>query len=171
MKYKYLLIFLVGLLVTSAFINSCKKDNVGTIKSLFTGNTWQLASVMRFNFVGDTLKTTDTLNTTCDTTQLFTFNADNTCTYTNFNCKPQPTAKGKWSLSTDQLFLMSDITCQDTITHTQPNVHTSQPFIQAKIINLGQYSMILQTGNLDVYYPPNEKRVYTVYGFVRVKAQ
>lgn len=171
MRYKNRFIFLICLTVTGLIINSCKKDTQSSIHQLFTGNTWQLASVIRYNFVGDTLKTTDTLNTTCDTSQYFTFKADNTCTYTNFDCKPQPTATGKWSLSADQLFLMSDINCQiqDTSKVATSPTHTTQPFTIARISNLGQYSMILQTGDLATYYPPNQKRMYIIYGFVRVK--
>ena len=169
MKYKHLLLFFIGLLVIGMLVNSCKKDDQGTIKQLFSGNTWQLASLIRYSYTGSSLDIADTLNVNCETTQFFTFNSDNTCTYTNFDCKSQPVAKGNWSLSSDKLFLMSDITCQDTIPSSTGTPHTTKPFTIARIMNLGQYSLVLQTGNLDVYYPPDEKRMYYVYGFVRVK--
>ena len=163
MKFKFQLYFLLGILTVSLFINSCKKDTSGSISTLFTGNSWQLASTMRYHFVGDTTKKVDTLYTNCDSTQVFTFKTDNTCSFTNFDCQTQPKATGHWSLSADQLFLMSDVTCKTSADSTV------KPFANARIVNLGQFSLILKTGSLQTYYPPNQKRVYTVYGFVRVK--
>ena len=163
MKNKVLFIFLPGLLLISVFTNSCKKDKQTTIETLFTGGKWQLASVMRYHFLNNGALPRDTLNTTCTNTQFFTFNADNTCTYANFDCKVQ-TSTGKWSLTSDQLFLNCDMVCQDTTA-----AKSSKPFLTAKIINLGQYSLILRTGQYGDYYPPNQVVTYTDYGFVRQK--
>src|ERR1700761_3791972 len=114
MKNKIPLLFVLGLILINVLSNSCKKDKQTSIQVLLTNGTWQLASVYQAYLVGDTLKREDTLNTLCDTTQLFTFKSDNSCTYTNFNCLHQPVASGHWSLSSDQLYLSSDMICKDT---------------------------------------------------------
>lgn len=156
---------MVGFAMTALVINSCKKETQNNIETLFATGQWQLASLQRTHFVGDTLKKTDTLNGDCILDQTFTFNADKTCTYTNYTCMAQPTATGNWALSTDQLFLNSNITCQDTT----GGGTTTQPFKVARIVNLGQYSLVLETGSLETYYPPNRMRTITRYGFVRQK--
>ncbi len=45
------------------------------------------------------------------------------------------------------------------------------PFKTALINNLGQYSLVLETGSLQSYYLPNTPRTITRYGFVRQKTQ
>ena len=168
MKNKKTLFFLTiaVLTATGLFINSCKKDNQNTVEVLLTRGKWQLASVMVYNFLGSSqVGTTDTLNTNCDSTQIFTFNTNNTCSYTNFECIPQKTS-GNWTLSSDQLTLMSNMLCADTLIGGQPDPKKSQPFINAKIVNLGQYSFILQTGDVNTFYTSTTKRRIVTYGFV-----
>jgi hypothetical protein len=145
--------------------NSCKKNQQDYIQTLITQGKWELASVMETHYTGAAADSTDTLNTACDSSQYFTFNTDKTCSYTNFDCLPQST-KGQWSLSADELFLYSNMVCQDTTA-----AKSSKPFQTAKIINLGQYSLVLQTGDLQTYYTPTQVRIIRQYGFVRVKTQ
>lgn len=159
------LIFIVSLLMLSAVCSSCKKQNQSSIQSLFSKGNWELTTVVVTVSVGDTLKSTDTLNTTCDKSQIFAFNTNGTCTYTNFHCKAQPVASGKWSLSPDQLYLKSDIVCQDTFTL---GTGSSKPFENAQIFSLGQYSMVLITGDIQ-NYSPTKRRTVMRYGFVRQK--
>lgn len=135
------------------------------MNTLLADGQWQLASVQVFNYTGAIENSVDTLNTACPNTQTFTFNTNGTCTYTNFDCIQQ-SAIGHWSLSQDKLYLMSDVKLQDTVASDN-----SLPFHNARIINLGQYSLILQTGYLNTYYPPNQTRVIYEFGFVRVKKQ
>jgi hypothetical protein len=156
------LIFILCLLILSAVCLSCKKQNQSSIQSLFTKGKWELATVIVTVSVGDTLKSTDTLNTICDTNQVFAFNQDGSCTYSNFHCKAQPLATGRWSLSPDQLYLSSDIVCQDTF---KTGTGTSKPFENAQIFSLGQYSMVLITGDIQNY----SSRTVMRYGFVRQK--
>lgn len=165
MKKKNILLLLPCLLV-GLIINSCKKDNQGTISKLIVGGKWQLASVMRFNFVGSTEGATDTLNTNCNLTQFFTFNSDNTCTYTNFDCLAQTSASAPWSLTSDQLHLQAAVVCDTSSTAT---ASTFMPFKDAQIINLGQYSMVLLTGDIQTNYSLTAIRHQVQYGFVRVK--
>jgi hypothetical protein len=164
MKTKIPFLFVSGLLLINLLSNSCKKDAQTSIQTLFTTGKWQLASVEKTISVGDTIKLDTILNTTCDTTQLFTFNADKTCSYTNFDCIHQPPANGHWSLSDDQLFLISDVTCKDTTA-----VGSSKPFAIARIDNVGQYSLVLTTGDIQ-NYTSNTRRTIIRYGFIRQKA-
>lgn len=161
------LLFVLCLLLINVLCNSCKKSNQSSIADLFTKTPWQLSNVIVTVSVGDTVKSTDTLNTTCDTTQLFTFNADGTCTYTNFHCRHQPTAVGNWKLSGDQLYLLSDIVCLDTI---KAGPGRSRPFTNSQILNVGQYSLVLITGDIQ-NYSPTKRRTVMRYGFIRQKAE
>ncbi|MDB5024735.1 MAG: hypothetical protein JWP78_2490 [Mucilaginibacter sp.] len=165
MKLKFPLFFLCCFVLISLTTNSCKKNQQDYIQTLITQGKWELASVVVTHYTGAATNSMDTLNTTCDSTQIFKFNTDKTCSYTNFDCLPQ-SVNGHWSLSADQLFLYADMVCQDTSA-----AKSSKPFQTAKIINLGQYSLVLQTGNLETYYTPTQVRTITQYGFVRVKSK
>jgi hypothetical protein len=164
MKNKILFLFLPLLIITSMGVNSCKKDSqLSSIQTLFTSGTWQLASEVAFNYLGSNQLATDTLNTDCDSTQLFTFPNNTTCTYTNYGCVGQKVT-GSWSLSTDALYLMTNLTFKQSGDTT-----TVKPFTYCKIVNLGQYSMVLQAGDISVYPSPTTRRKIYQYGFVRQK--
>lgn len=165
MKFKLLFFILCGFALIGLVTNSCKKNQQDYIQTLFTQGKWQLSTMTVTHKVGASTVSEDTLNTLCDSTQVYKFNIDNTCTYTNFDCLPQK-ASGHWSLSKDRLILYSDMVCQDTTAAT-----SSKPFQVAKIINLGQYSLVLQTGDLETYYTPTQVRTITQYGFVRQKTK
>jgi hypothetical protein len=163
MKNKILFLFLPLLIITSVGVNSCKKESkLTSIQTLFTNGTWQLASEVAFNYLGSNQLKTDTLNTNCDTTQLFTFSSNTTCTYTNYGCVAQ-SAQSNWSLSSDALFLYTDLSL------IQSDSTKGKPFSVCKIINLGSYSMVLQTGDISVFPGPTTKRRIYQYGFVRQK--
>ncbi|TSD67778.1 hypothetical protein FFF34_010430 [Inquilinus sp. KBS0705] len=164
MKNKRILFSLAGLVVASFVINSCKKEDQSNIPNLFSTGAWQLASVNVYHYIGDAQESVDTLNTDCDTTQLFIFNKDMTCTYTNFDCKAQPTATGTWSLAKNKLTLYADMVCKDTTA-----VGSSKPFANAQIFNIGQFSLVLQTGDTNPYYTSTQVRTVTRYGFIRQK--
>lgn len=162
MKIKLLLCALAGALAMGLAINSCKKST-DYLPTLLTAGPWQLASLQVQYYTGATQDSIITLDTTCTLTQTFRFSSNNTCTYANFSCQSD-TSNGHWSFSADRLYLNTDMVCQ---TDTGKIV----PFQSAHINNLGQYSLVLQTGNLDTYFSPNQKRVIYVWGFVRVKTQ
>jgi hypothetical protein len=153
------------LIVVSTVVNSCKKQDQSNIPNLLTGGNWQLASLLVYHYIGDTQQSVDTLNTKCDTTQLFAFFKDKSCTYTNFDCKVQPIARGNWSLSDNKLVLSADMTCQDTT-----KAGSSKPFASSQIINLGDFSLVLQTGDIQNYYTSTQPRTIYRYGFIRQKA-
>jgi len=161
MKNKRSLLLLFGLLV-GFVINSCKKDSLSAIQTLFTGGEWQLASVMVYNYTGNSLVSTDTLNTNCNLGQFFTFNINGTCNYTNFDCLAQPVANGTWSLTTNQLYLQTNLLCKDTT-----KAGSSEPFSYAGIQNLGQFSLVLQTGDIQPNYSLTKPRRIVQYGFIR----
>lgn len=171
MKFKIRLLSLLGFVATGLLINSCKKSSQDYIETLLTGNQWQLSSATVTTFIGSSEINQVTLDTACNLSQIFKFSLNNTCSYTNFDCLAQ-TSMGTWSLSQDKLFLTADMLCRDTITRAagDTTVH-SKPFQTARIINLGQYSMVLQTGDLETYYPPTQHRTIYQWGFVRVKSQ
>ncbi len=162
MKNKLPLFIVLGLVLVNLLSNSCKKEAQTSIESLFTSGKWQLASVVATVYLGDAIISTNTLNINCDSTQVFAFNADNTCTYSNFECIAQ-NSSGKWSLSPDKLTLYADMTARDTTA-----AGTSKPFGLARIINLGQYSMVLDAGDIQSYSVTTPRTIVR-YGFVRQK--
>jgi len=159
------LVFIVSLLLLSVLCNSCKKDKQSSIQNLFTSGSWELSTVIVTVSVGDTLKSRDTLNTECGKKQLFTFSPGGTCNYTNFHCEDQ-TSTGKWSLSPDQLYLKSDMVCIDTF---KVGTKRSMPFFNAQINSIGQYGMVLTTGDIQ-NYSATQRRTVMRYGFVKQKA-
>jgi hypothetical protein len=158
------LIFALLILFTGLVINSCKKEKVNAIQALLVGK-WQLASVEATYYTGNTMDSTVTLNTTCDSLQVFTFKSDNTCTYTNFHCLPQPISNGQWTLTQNQLYLESNMVCKDTTA-----AGSSKPFSYAQIYNLGQFSLVLNTGDVQPNYSLTAKRKIVQYGFINQKS-
>ena len=161
----YFLIF--GLIVTSLVVNSCKKDKQTSIPTLFTTGTWELASLQVYHYIGDSQISVDTL--TCNSAQIFSFKLDMTCTYTNFDCNEQ-VASGTWGLSDTKVYLLSDITLKDTaVVENKPVVNSIQPFSNAHIINIGYFSLVLETGDIQLYYTATQPRTIMRYGFIRQK--
>jgi len=154
-------LFLSLLLMIAVAGNSCKRQTVNSIPSLLTTGYWQLGSAIRTRYVGDSQLSVDTIQ--CDSAQIFTFKPDYTCTYTNLNCRAS-TISGRWSLSDTRLYLMSDITAPAT-----SGTGTYQPFAYSHIANLGEYSLILETGDIQLYYTATDKRTITRWGFTRVR--
>lgn len=166
MRLKRIWILAAGFLAAMA-INSCKKSSNQFIAKLFPGGTWQLASVYVFHYTGNTQTSVDTLNTdtACHSTQYFTFYSNNTCTYTNFDCLTQSPAPASWSLTQNQLYLQANVVCKDTSSTAVNGI--SMPFSYARIVNAGEYSLILQTGDVQPNYSLTKPRTITQYGFIR----
>jgi hypothetical protein len=161
MKYRFPLFVVCCFAVIGITTNSCEKNQQNYIPTLFTGGQWQLSSTQVTYATGAITDSVVFRDTVCNFTQTFTFNADNTCTFTNYNCGQQ-TSSGHWALSADKLFLQSDISADSSGVKIMP-------FKNAQIQNLGQYSLVLKTGDLESYYFPTTKRIITQYEFVRVK--
>jgi hypothetical protein len=150
----------------SLVVNSCKKETQSPIEQLFTGGTWQLASVVATYYTGNTQDSTKTLNsdTVCSLQQYFTFFTNNTCTYTNFDCLTQTPAAASWSLASNDLYLQAAVVCKDT---TEKG--SSIPFADAQIVSLGHFSLVLNIGDIQPNYSLTQKRVIIQYGFIRQK--
>jgi hypothetical protein len=172
---RYRLYLCTSLLLASIglFTNSCQKDNSDTLSYFLTNGTWQLASITRQTFIGDDAQKigTDTLNLTCNLTQTFKFNADNSCTYINYHCINQ-SSTGSWALNIDNLSLQTTLSAQDTLTTNNATTNvTVKAFDNAQIETLGQYSLVLKTGYTSSYYTSKTKRVIIRYGFVHPVSQ
>ena len=154
---------MLGAIIIGFTTNSCKKSNQDYLQTLLTDAHWQLASLTVTQTRNDTTLLNDTINPLCSLTQSLTFNGNGTCTYTNFDCISQ-TVTGHWSLTSNKLYLVSDLKFQDTTAIVDPT-----PFTNAQILNLGQYSLVLKTGDLGIFHPPNTVLTVFTYGFVRVK--
>jgi len=167
MKSKRRFLILIGLTLISIGVNSCKKQSQSVIAQLFTGGYWELASVTATHYTGPVTDSVVNLNsdTTCLLKQIFTFNTNNTCTYTNFDCITQTTTPASWSLTANQLYLQANVVCKDTTA-----AHSSMPFAYAQIQNLGQFSLVLNIGDIQPNYSLTQKRVIYQYGFIRQKS-
>jgi hypothetical protein len=168
MKNKIPLLLILSLVLINLFSGSCKKDNDSNIPHLLTSGKWQLASVLVYNYLGDAqLGDPDTLYADCLKPQFFVFNTDNTCTYTAFDCIDQ-TTNGPWELTENRLYFKSTMACKDTVAGGKTVIDS--PFVNTQIYNLGTYSMVLQTGNVEPNYSANQRRTIKRYGFIRQKA-
>jgi len=156
------LLLLITVLCAIVLVNSsCKKQQQTTVAQLLSTGTWQLASI-KVTYTNKLVTTYDTLNTNCNLLQSIIFKSDNTCTYANFDCIQQQ-ANGHWQLSTDQLTLaIPDMTCQDTT-----KAGSSKPFVNAQLINAGQYSLVIQTGDYNIIPTTTNSTKVIRYGFIR----
>lgn len=143
-------------------VNSCKKDNQDYLAKYLTTAPWELVSVTVETYKGASQTQSVTLNGNCLIKQRFIFNADKTCSYENFVCKPD-TTKGNWQFGEGRIYLNSDIKCKDT-TLSGGRDTVDHPFTNAKIETLGAYSLVLSTG--DGYYNANTIRVIRRFGFI-----
>jgi hypothetical protein len=160
MNNKKIYFLLAGLLFAGLCFTSCKKEKQSSVPSLFTYGTWRLGSIQVDHYLGGTRLKPDTLD--LDSIQTFVFNKDMTCSFTNFDNKAG-TVSGTWGLSDTKLYMFANITYPEVTTDG-----TKQPFINCQIVNLGEYSMVIQTGDLQTYYNPTDTRTIRTYGFVRI---
>lgn len=161
MNIKKSYILLAGTLLLGLVFNSCKKEKTDNIRNLFTTGKWQLGTVIEYKLLGNQELSKDTIE--CDSAQIFKFNDDMTCSYSNFDCSAT-TVNGKWSLSDTRLFLFANITYP-----TATSTGSTQPFINSRISNLGEFSMVLETGDLQNYYTATDRRTIRRWGFIRIK--
>jgi hypothetical protein len=168
MKNKIPLVLVLGLVIINLLSNSCKKADNSNIPHLLVSGTWQLATLQVTNYIGDSQISIDTLNDSCLLTQVFTFKDNNTCSYTNYACQGQTTT-GTWTLTPNKLFFASDMVCKDTVPGGKGALQDIKPFTNTQIYNLGTYSMVLQTGDVEPNYSSTKRRRIMRYGFIRQK--
>ena len=161
MIHKRCLLFFSVLLFLAFIVNSCKKTNTNPIQSLFTSGSWQLASVTTTYYTGGNQDSAKTVTDSC--TQIFVFSANLTCSYTNFDCITQVNT-GTWSLTGNNLYLNTTISSRDTTA-----AGNSAPFKYAQIRTLGQFSLVVRTGDFAPVYSTTAKTVTVDYGFIRAK--
>jgi hypothetical protein len=152
MKYKLSLLLLFTIAGIALLSNSCKKDNGDQLSYFLTSGTWSLASQQVYHYVGDTLKKTDTVTLAC--TQKLTFKTDNTAQYQNYKCN-NSSGSGQWNITPENLTIQSPII-----------IGTDTLFKNSQIVNLGQYSLVLQTGSIGAFYTSKTVRTITRYGFI-----
>ncbi|QQL50106.1 hypothetical protein [Mucilaginibacter ginkgonis] len=163
MKFKLSLLLFPALILIVFITNSCKKTDQSYTPTLLTASPWTLASVEVHNYVGATENKVDTLNTKCLLKQIFTFSSDNTCNYQNFICRAGSNS-GNWQFSDDKLTLMANFTAKDTVLGGRDT--TDMPFKNARIANLGSYSLILETGDINTYYTSSTVRHIKRWAFI-----
>jgi hypothetical protein len=152
-KSKLLLLFI---LVVAFATNSCKKAEQNSLNNFLTQKPWKFALLQRFAYFKNVLITTDTLQRSCSLNQLLTFKTDNTYTYQNYMCKPSSINK-LWSFTPDRLYLNlnSDIT-----------VNSKGGQSPARIITLGQYSLVFDAGDINTPYTTTDSVIIFRYGFI-----
>lgn len=157
-KYNYILLCLV---ISSLLTSACKKDKNTAVDSFLTNGAWQLANLQQFTYLGSVLQKTDTINKKCVINQTITFNTDKSSTYSgNFQCNNQ-SAKGNWNLiKKDTIRLQSDLSLKDSTNQL------TQPFRDSRVVNLGQYSLVMETGDIGAIFSSRQVRKILRYSFV-----
>ncbi|MGV8878963.1 MAG: hypothetical protein ACOH2A_08025 [Sphingobacteriaceae bacterium] len=161
MKIKYSYSLLFGFTLLLLLTNACKKDKNTAVESFLTNGAWELANLQQFTYLGSVLQKTDTINRKCVINQTITFNNDRSCTYTgNFQCNSQ-SAKGNWNmLKKDTIRLQSDLSLKDSTNQL------TQPFRDSRVVNLGQYSLVIETGDIGAIFTSRQVRKIFRYSFV-----
>ncbi|MGI4806224.1 MAG: hypothetical protein ACRYFL_15770 [Janthinobacterium lividum] len=164
MTKKLPLLFLLLLLV-SLTINSCKKEDQVSLTVFLTQKPWKLALKQRLAYVNNALVKTDTLESACKLSQTLTFNS-NTYTYQNYACATA-SVNAPWSFTSDYLYL----NLNSIISVTTPSVTTASVIIPSKrnvarIINLGQYSLVFDAGDINTVHTITDSVIVYRYGFI-----
>lgn len=153
------LLFL-AMLFTVFAANSCKKDSTQTsISTFLTRSEWNLALTQRFKYVNESLVKTDTLQSACTLNQRLLFKTDNTYTFSNFNCQTS-NVNSTWSFTPDLLYL----NLNSEISQTSSSKDKKQT--AARIINLGQYSLVFDAGDVNIAHTKIDTVVIYRYGFI-----
>ena len=158
MTTKSKLLFLFIILLVGVAINSCKKDNVQTsLANFLTERPWKLALLQRFAYVNSALVRTDTLQTSCALTQTLTFSPANMYSYQNYACATG-TINAPWSFTADNQYLNLNSVI---------SVNSAGKQNVARVINLGQYSLVFDAGDINVTPATTTDSVIVFrYGFI-----
>lgn len=162
-KLNFLLLFF--LLISCLTINACKKEDQSSLSLFLTQKPWKLALQQRFAYVNSILVKTDTLQTKCALTQTLIFKINNSYTYQNYTCDPNNKIDARWSFTSDQLYLNLNSVISVSAIKTANNL---APQNVARIINLGQYSLVFDAGDVNVI-PKNrltDSVIIYRYGFI-----
>jgi len=155
-------LLLLILLIAIFAANSCKKDDQTSISDFLTQSTWNFALLQRFKYVNEALVKTDTLQTGCSLNQTLKFNTDNSYNFNNYGCKTG-VISSTWSFTPDMLYL----NLNSVISQTSATFSSRQNV--ARIINLGQYSLSFDAGDVNLVHKPTDTVVIYRYGFIHSK--
>lgn len=147
---------LLLLLIAGLAVNSCKKNDQSSITGFLTQRPWKLALKQRFAYLNNVLVRTDTLQSSCALTQTLTFNTGNTYTYQNYACATG-TVTAPWSITADYLYLNLNSVIA---------VNSAKAQNVARIINLGQYSLVFDAGDINTIHKTTDSVIIFRYGFI-----
>lgn len=156
MMKKLYFLFLLAMLFTCLTINSCKKSDQTSITDFLTQRPWKLALKQRLAYVNNSLVKTDTLESTCKLSQTLTFNTNKNYTYQNFACT-NGTVSAPWSITPDYLYLNLNSVI---------SINSAKAQNVARIINLGQYSLVFDAGDINIIHKPTDSVIVFRYGFI-----
>lgn len=156
MMKKLHFLFLLAMLFICLAINSCKKNDQTSITDFLTQRPWKLALKQRLAYVNNSLVKTDTLENTCKLSQTLTFNANKNYTYQNFACA-NSTVSAPWSITPDYLYLNLNSVI---------SINSAKAQNVARIINLGQYSLIFDAGDVNTVHKTTDSVIILRYGFI-----
>lgn len=153
--------FLPILLLLCFSVNSCKKNDLVSIKDFLTRQPWKLALKQRLAYVNNALVKTDTLENNCKLGQTLNFNNNGNYSYQNYKCT-NGSINAAWSFTPDNLYL----NLNSAISTTTPTITTPSKQNVARIINLGQYSLIFDAGDVNIARKAPDSVIIYRYGFI-----
>lgn len=161
MTKKLHLFFLPAILLACIAFNSCKKNDQASLTDFLTQKPWKLALKQRLVYINSALVKTDTLESACKLSQTLTFNRNGNYTYQNYACTTG-NINAAWSFTSDYLYLnlnsVISVTSPTSVVPSKQNV--------ARIINLGQYSLIFDAGDINTVHKITDSVIVFRYGFI-----
>lgn len=148
--------FLSVMLFTCLAINSCKKSDQTSLTDFLTQRPWKLALKQRLAYINSALVKTDTLESACQLSQTLTFNSNKNYTYQNYSCS-KSTISAPWSITSDYLYLNLNSII---------SINSTKAKNVARIINLGQYSLVFDTGDINTVHKITDSVIVFRYGFI-----
>ncbi len=154
-------LFFLAILFFCLAINSCKKSDQTSITDFLTQRPWKLALKQRLVYINNSLVRTDTLENACKLSQTLTFNTNKNYTYQNFACA-NGAINAPWTFTSDYLYL--NLNSKISVTSATSTVPSRQNV--ARIINLGQYSLIFDVGDVNTVHKTTDSVIVFRYGFI-----
>ena len=149
--------FYITLLILVGFAGACKKDDTQSSLSAFlTRLPWKLVLKQRFAYVNSVLVRTDIIQPSCAISQSLTFTKDNNYTYQNYACA-KGTITAPWTFTSDNLYLNLNSVISVSSSNKQNVAH---------IINLGQYSLSFDVGDVNLLRGATDSVIIYRYGFI-----
>ncbi|MGI4752068.1 MAG: hypothetical protein ACRYFB_15650 [Janthinobacterium lividum] len=155
MTKKLYFLILPALLICFA-INSCKKNDQASLSDFLTQKPWKLALKQRLAYVNSALVKTDTLENACKLSQTLTFNSNHNYTYQNYSCA-SGNINAAWSFTSDYLYLNLNSII---------SINSAKVQNVARVINLGQYSLVFDAGDINTIHKTTDSVIVFRYGFI-----